>query len=63
MDVAASSTLGEALFSRFSNSYPAIESMMPRVRFYRGTYALIEALHGFKSGDREAFEAGMAGYI
>jgi aminoglycoside 2''-phosphotransferase len=63
MDIAAASTLGDALFGRFPNTYPAVESMMPRVRFYRGTYALIEALHGFKSGDRQAFEAGMARYV
>lgn len=63
LDIAAASTLGEALFGRFAATYPAIESMLPRARFYRGTYALQEALHGFKSGDREAYEAGMATYV
>ena len=48
---------------RFVDTYPEIESMLPRARFYRGTYALDEALHGFKSGDSEAFEAGMARYV
>jgi DNA-binding NarL/FixJ family response regulator len=37
--------------------------MLPRARFYRGTYALQEALHGYKSVDDEAFKAGMASYV
>jgi hypothetical protein len=49
MDIAAASTLGEALFGRFPNTYPAVESMMPRVRFYRGTYAPIFSDHRFAS--------------
>jgi aminoglycoside 2''-phosphotransferase len=63
IDLAAASTLGEPLFGRFVATYPAIESMLPRVHFYRGTFALFEALHGFKSGDSETFEAGMARYV
>ena len=63
LDIAAASTLGEGLFGRFAATYPAITSMLPRATFYRGTYALQEALHGFKSGDRETYEAGMASYI
>jgi aminoglycoside 2''-phosphotransferase len=63
MDIAAASTLGEALFGRFGKTYSGMEAMMPRVRFYKGTYALFEALHGFRSGDREAFESGMAQYV
>ena len=63
IDIAAVSTLGDGLFGRFAATYPAVESMLPRARFYRGTYALQEALHGFKSGDREAYEAGMASYM
>ena len=63
LDIAAASTLGEPLFGRFVETYPAVESMMLRAHFYRGTYALDEALHGFKSGDSEAFESGMARYV
>lgn len=63
VDIAAVSTLGDALFGRFPTAYPALESMLPRARFYRGTYALQEALHGYKSGDKEAFKAGMASYV
>lgn len=63
LDIAAVSTLGEALFGRFAAAYPIIETMLPRARFYRGTYALDEALHGFKNNDKEAFEAGMASYV
>jgi aminoglycoside 2''-phosphotransferase len=36
--------------------------MLARARFYRGTFALEEALHGFKNNDREAFESGMEQY-
>jgi aminoglycoside 2''-phosphotransferase len=63
LDIAAVSTLGDALFGRFPAIYSAIETMLPRARFYRGTYALQEALHGYKSGDEEAFKAGMARYV
>ncbi len=63
LDVAAASTLGETIFSGFASTYPAIKRMMPRVHFYRGTFALFEALHGFKSGDNAAFKAGMATYV
>lgn len=63
IDIAAVSTLGDALFGRFTATYPAIEALLPRARFYRGTYALQEALHGFKSGDNVAFNAGMARYV
>ena len=61
--IAAASTLGEPLFGRFAATYHAIESMLPRASFYRETFALFEALHCFKSGDREEFETGMARYI
>lgn len=62
VDIAAASTYGEAFVRRFSAVYPEIEGMLERARFYRGTYALQEALHGFRNNDREAFESGMAGY-
>lgn len=63
LDIAAVSTLGDAFFNRFHSTYPEIESMLERARFYRGTYALVEALHGIKNDDQEAFAAGMAKYV
>jgi len=63
LDIAAASTFGESFFNRFYSIYPEIEAMVERASFYRGTYALYEALHGFKNDDQEAFEDGMAEYI
>lgn len=63
LDVAASLTFGESFFVRFYSVYPEIETMLERARFYRGTYALQEALHGIKNDDKEAFTSGIAQYI
>ena len=63
LDIAAISRYGETFMGRFSDTYPEIELMLERARFYTGTYALQEALHGFKKGDQDAFESGMALYI
>jgi aminoglycoside 2''-phosphotransferase len=62
-DIAAVSTLGDAFLARFTRTYPEIEAMLERARFYKSTFALSEALHGVTSADREAFDAGMAQYI
>jgi aminoglycoside 2''-phosphotransferase len=63
VDIAAVSTLGDSFFTRFQDSYPGIDSLLDRARFYRGTYALYEALHGIKHGDEKAFNAGISAYI
>jgi len=55
--------LGDSFFSLFNQSYPEIDSMLERARFYKGSFALYEALHGIKDGDKEAFEAGIKAYI
>jgi aminoglycoside 2''-phosphotransferase len=62
-DVAAVSWYGEPFLQRILRAYPQTESMLERARFYRGTYALEEALHGLRSGDRGAFERGMVSYV
>ena len=62
LDIAASFGYGEDFFNRFYGTYPEIESMLERAQFYKGTYALQEALHGFLNNDQEAFESGIAGY-
>jgi aminoglycoside 2''-phosphotransferase len=63
LDIAAASTFGESFLGRMQSTYPQIELMRERATFYRGTYALSEALHGIKSGDQEAFERGIAEYV
>lgn len=63
VDIAAISCYGESFRKRFPNTYPEISSMLERARFYKGTFALQEALYGFKKGDKDAFENGMAMYI
>ena len=62
-DIAALSTYGEAFFARICRYYPGIESLLERAKFHRGTFALQEALHGFRNNDREAFASGMEQYI
>jgi aminoglycoside 2''-phosphotransferase len=62
-DIAAVSTYGASLFTRICDYYPGIESLLERARFYRGTFALYEALHGFRNNDQEAFASGMEQYI
>ena len=62
-DIAAVSTYGEAFFARICRYYPNIESLLERATFYRGTFALYEALHGFRNSDKEAFESGMEEYV
>jgi aminoglycoside 2''-phosphotransferase len=62
-DIAAVSTYGEAFFARIRRHYPNIEPLLERAKFYCGTFALQEALHGFRNQDREAFESGMEDYV
>jgi aminoglycoside 2''-phosphotransferase len=44
-------------------AYPAVRRADDRVAFYRGTFALQEALFGVESGDEAAFRAGIAPYV
>lgn len=53
---------GEPFVERFATLYPGIEDLLSRARFYRGTFALQEALYGLEDGDQEAFERGIADY-
>jgi aminoglycoside 2''-phosphotransferase len=54
---------GENLVQRCAISYPEIDSFLPRIRFYRGTFALLEALFGVENGDDAAFQAGIEQYL
>jgi aminoglycoside 2''-phosphotransferase len=62
-DIAAVSTYGDAFFARICGYYPGIASLLERATFYRGTFALQEALHGFLNNDKEAFASGMKEYL
>ena len=53
---------GEGFLQRCLAHNPALETMLDRVRFHYGTFALEEALFGFEHGDAEALAAGMADY-
>ena len=55
-------TFGESFFNYYYASYPGIGSLVERAKFYKGTFAIQEALYGMKHDDREAFERGIAPY-
>lgn len=54
---------GEEFYRRCSAMYPALEAVLDRVHFYRGIFALEEALFGLENNDVEAFRSGMEEYI
>ncbi|WP_028593077.1 phosphotransferase family protein [Paenibacillus assamensis] len=53
---------GEDFYEECIRLYPGGEAISERVRFYRSTFALQEALHGVVNNDPEAFECGMKDY-
>jgi aminoglycoside 2''-phosphotransferase len=63
VDLASASVYGQPFLERFHRVYPLSDALLARARFYKGTYALQDALHGFKNNDHAAFESGMAAYI
>ena len=64
-DLAALSGYGEAFLERFFPAYPELAAPTVRERacFYRGTFALQQALWALETGDAEAFADGMAAYV
>ena len=62
VDIAAAMTFGESFFNRYYVSYPGITALIKRANFYKGTFAIQEALYGVKHDDQEAFERGIATY-
>jgi aminoglycoside 2''-phosphotransferase len=56
------SSYGEDFFNMCLNLYPNGTEIAERVRFYRSTFALQEALHGVENDDVEAFENGIKAY-
>jgi aminoglycoside 2''-phosphotransferase len=67
MDLASVSTLGDDFYRRIATRYEPdaarLYSLVERARFYRGTFALMEALDGLKYGDAQAYASGMQEYI
>ncbi len=57
------SSYGEAFLHRLESDYPELAFYWERIRFYQGTFALLEALFGLEQGDEEAFRNGIANYI
>jgi len=57
------SSYGEPFIERCAGYYPGLVSILPRVHFYRGTFALYEALFGIENGDSDALQAGLSTYI
>lgn len=51
---------GGGFFQRVMKLNSEIRDMMGRVRFYKGTFALQEALFGLEQGDDDAFRSGLA---
>lgn len=56
------SSYGEDFFNMCIQRYPNGQSISERVKFYKSTFALQEALHGFLHHNQEAFEEGIKEY-
>jgi aminoglycoside 2''-phosphotransferase len=63
IDFAGLATMGEAFYRRCSAFYPAMAHSRHRVDFYRGIFALYEALFGVEHDDEEAFRNGMEEFM
>ncbi|ESA32637.1 6 -aminoglycoside n-acetyltransferase [Leptolyngbya sp. Heron Island J] len=57
------SSYGENFVYQASCGYPNFEDLWPRIRFYKSTFALLEALFGIENSDMLAYESGMANYM
>lgn len=63
VDIAAAMTFGESFFNYYDDTYPEIKSLIGRANFYKGTFALQEALYGMKHDDHDAYERGIKLYL
>jgi aminoglycoside 2''-phosphotransferase len=54
---------GADFYEHCCRVYPQMRTALNRVHFYRGTFALQEALFGIENQDTAAFEAGMVEYV
>jgi aminoglycoside 2''-phosphotransferase len=56
------SSYGETFFNMCINLYPNGKEISERIKFYKSTFALQEALHGIENNDIQAFENGIKDY-
>ncbi|WP_112180385.1 MULTISPECIES: phosphotransferase family protein [Paraliobacillus] len=56
------SSYGKDFFNMCINLYPNGNEISERVKFYKSTFALQEALHGVENNDKKAFEYGIKDY-
>ncbi|MGI8687253.1 MAG: phosphotransferase family protein [Thermomicrobiales bacterium] len=63
LDVAALLTYGESFVRLGFAAYPAMETMLPRARFYLSTFLLQEALYGIEHDDPDAVARGLAPFL
>lgn len=54
---------GDDFVSLMSHYYEDVDDLLPRARFYAGTFALQEALHGFHNENSESLENGLKEYV
>jgi len=54
---------GEDFVQRLTGVYPGVAHLLPRARFYIGTFGLQEALFGVEQGDEQALARGLEQYI
>jgi aminoglycoside 2''-phosphotransferase len=54
---------GETFAELLMPTYPGVDALLERARFYAGTFALQEALWGLDHNDPNAFQHGMANYV
>ena len=57
------SSYGASFVCQLGSDYPDFATLWPRIKFYQGTFALLEALFGVDNSDVDAFASGMAPYL
>jgi aminoglycoside 2''-phosphotransferase len=63
VDFAGLLMYGEPFVREMTAVYPTLDTLWPRIRFYQGTFPLLEALYGAEHDDAAALQAGLADYI
>lgn len=62
VDLASLSCLGPEVMEYLPKTYPISDTIMRRMTFYKSTFALQEALAGYKTKDENALKRGIAAY-
>lgn len=63
VDYAAVSTIHPQMLDLIAIHNPSVEKYIQRIKYYKGTFALQEALYGAETGDEGAFRSGLEQYI